>query len=65
MNKEQWWNVSETGKPKNSEKGLCRYNFFFNRNSTWLGLPSFLGLFGDKPVNNHLSRGTANGPRLL
>jgi hypothetical protein len=49
-----WWNYTDRGKPKNSEK-TCPSATLSTTNPTWTDL----GLCGERPATNCLSHGTA------
>lgn len=58
MSVEHWWNNSDSGKPKYSEKKCCLNATVSNINVTWTGLRLNLALRVKKPVTNSLKHGT-------
>jgi len=50
-----WWNNTDAGIPKYSEKNLSQYHFVHNKSHM-----TSLDLHGDRPMTNHLSHGMAS-----
>jgi hypothetical protein len=55
---EPWWNDINRRKPKNLEKDLSQCHLS-TTNPTWIDPGANLGVYGVRPVTNHLSHGTA------
>jgi hypothetical protein len=57
--REQWWNYTDRGKPKTSEKNLSQCHLS-TTNPTWSDLGANPSLHNEKPATNHLSHGPSS-----